>query len=212
MNNLNPESRLYSCPYPIVGITGGIATGKSTFSSFLKDDGFTVFDADQMVKQIYSYQESLDFIKEKSPSSLKENSIDFKDLRLKFFSSKELKITIEKYIYQKLEELFIKKYKEINSLKNQTLFYDAALIFENALHKKIDETILIYSDIAVQMERVMKRDAVDAASAKSIISAQMPIEDKMVLTKHRINNSSTVDNLKKSYISMLNLLFPSIDS
>ena len=105
---LNQKDRLYNLKIPIIGLTGGIATGKSTVSDYLEGKQHPVVCADQLVKKIYLLHDSIDFVKENAPECIKNNSIDFKVLRKNFFNSPVLKEKIENYIYKQLPLIFMK--------------------------------------------------------------------------------------------------------
>ena len=74
---LEQQERLHQCPLPIVGLTGGIATGKSTVSKIFKEEGLWVICADDLIHQIYQEGETLSFVKGICPQSIQNEKIDF---------------------------------------------------------------------------------------------------------------------------------------
>lgn len=90
---LTTENRLYHLNIPIIAITGGIATGKSTVSKLISAMGFKVIDADSLVKKIYSDDETISFIKTIAPECIDgEFKIIFPKLREYFFQTQILKL------------------------------------------------------------------------------------------------------------------------
>ena len=78
---LSKADRLYKVEHPVIGLTGGIATGKSTVSRFFAKEGIPVISADALVKTIYEKSDTIEFVKNNWPSSIVNNNIDFSILR-----------------------------------------------------------------------------------------------------------------------------------
>ena len=95
----NPENRLYHMPVPIIGLTGGIGTGKSTVSDILLKKNIAVIDADKLVKNIYILPETLEFVSKHFPLAFQNGSIDFTKLREIVFADPSAKKSIEDFIY-----------------------------------------------------------------------------------------------------------------
>ena len=90
-------TRLYGINIPVIGLTGGIATGKSSASRLYKDNAFPLICADELVHNIYKRKESLEFIGNNWPESLKDGDIDFAVLRKIFFNDSETQTKIENF-------------------------------------------------------------------------------------------------------------------
>ena len=106
-NNLisqSPKTRLYNTPIPIIGLTGGIATGKSTVAEYLKSCGHNVIDADALVKSIYKLKSSIDFVKLHFPEAITNNEIQFQKLREIIFSNPSYLEKIEQFIYSQMPD------------------------------------------------------------------------------------------------------------
>src|SRR5687768_3002513 len=82
---LDPKTRLHGLQVPVIGLTGGIATGKSTFSKMLEQKGAPVIDADRLVKDIYKLDETKTFIAGRCPDGLRHGEVHFPTLRERFF-------------------------------------------------------------------------------------------------------------------------------
>lgn len=192
----NEMSRLYGYDKPIIALTGGIATGKSTVTKMLEKKGLKIIDADQLVKDIYATQEAKDFIRSKYPDAWKNNAIHFPTLREMFFHSKEVKTEVETFIYQRLPQTFK---KAADSIKNQNFYiYDVPLLFEKGLDSKVDLSVTVYAPRSIQRARLMDRDGHLEDMANKILSHQMEIEDKKLKADFVIDNSGSMIELAAS--------------
>lgn len=192
-HKLKVEDRLYQTKIPVVGLTGGIATGKSTVSAILRSEGISVIDADLLVKDIYKMASTKDFIQDKYPDVILNNEIDFTKLREKFFTDKIVKAEIETLIYSKLPEAWAQEV--VKHKDSSVLFYDVPLLYEKALEKYFDVTVLVYAPRAVQKERLIERDGISEELAEGILDHQMNIEDKKTKADFVIENDGDVERL-----------------
>ncbi len=198
---LNSETRLYNLDIPIIGLTGGIATGKSTVSELFEKAGAAVVCADKLIHSIYANQETIDFIASKSPKSIDEGNINFKTLREQFFTIETLKTDIEQYLYAHLPQAFkeaVEKYENPSFV-----IYDVPLLFEKSLESKLDLNILVYTPVEIQIQRLIKRDFITEELAKSILSQQMPIDQKRPLADLIIDNIQGVDELSSNFQGLI---------
>lgn len=191
---LDDKQRLYGSAIPIVGLTGGIGTGKSTISQMLVKNGLNVIDADLLVKGIYQKNESIEFIHKLIPEAIINDVINFPLLREKVFQDTKLKKIVEDFIYKRLPEAFLEKLKLYPNAK--FVIYDAPLLFENKLHLNVDLTVLVYTDEKTQLERALKRDQSKKEVIQNIIKAQLPIENKKKMADFIIDNSGTLMSSK----------------
>jgi dephospho-CoA kinase len=190
---LKPNERLYGFDRPVVALTGGIATGKSTASAMLKDAGLKVIDADQLVKSIYASEDAQQFIQKEIPPAWQNNTIHFPTLRKIVFENLEYKTRVENFIYQRLPEAF--KAAACSMTSQDFLLYDVPLLFEKNLDKKVDLSILVYAPKETQLERLIKRDQNPKDLAEKIITQQMSIEEKKKLADLVIQNNGSYEDL-----------------
>lgn len=190
---LKPNERLYGFDCPVVALTGGIATGKSTASAMLKEAGLKVIDADQLVKSIYAGEEAQQFIQKEIPLAWQNNTIHFPTLRKIVFENLEYKTRVENFIYQRLPEAFKAAARSMTS--QDFLLYDVPLLFEKNLDKKVDLSILVYAPKETQLERLIKRDQNSSDLAQKIIAQQMSIEEKKKLADLVIQNNGSYEDL-----------------
>ena len=190
---LTPTERLYHYDRPVIALTGGIATGKSTVTKLLEGRDLKIIDADQLVKSIYAGDEAKNFIRTNFPTAWVNGNIDFKKLRELFFQDKKVQETVEGFIYQRLPEAFRKAAEKITD--QRFYIYDVPLLFERNLQESVDFTIVVYAPRAVQLERLIQRDQMTPESAKSILDKQMDIEEKKSKADVVIDNSGTIEEL-----------------
>ena len=183
------ESRLYKLACPIIGLTGGIATGKSTVSALLKERGFSIICADELVKTVYQSDKTISYLKMHIPQVLSPTSeIDFALLRKLFFADVHIKENIEELIYSQLPQAFKNAFEKFE--KPDLIIYDVPLLFEKGLDDFVDLTAVAYCSKQEQVNRLIKRDSIDNELALKIISNQFDIEKKKELADIVIDNQS----------------------
>jgi len=184
MNKLSQENRIYQLATPVIGLTGGVATGKTTVSNYLREKGHLVICADELIKKIYKQTQTHDFISTNYPQVIQNNQIDFRQLRKLFFGNVDIQSKIENHLYPKLQVEFFKSFS-----KADRVFYDVPLLFEKKLDLLVDATICVYVNPDIQRQRLMSRDSISPQEASLIINAQMPIEEKRKQADFVIDNS-----------------------
>lgn len=203
--NLNEKTRLYQCPVPIIGLTGSIATGKSTVTKVLKELGIQIIDADLLVKEIYQGEKALELIREIAPSAIKLNctSINFQVLRELFFNNPNIKTQIESFIYGELPRQFLSALESCDFQKADFIIYDVPLLFEKELIPLVDDFVLVFTDEKLQLKRLLARDNIDLKQAQKIIDTQISITKKRDLSKNIINNTGDISQLNNNTQKML---------
>lgn len=181
----------------IIGITGGIASGKSTVTNFLRQKGFQVVDADAVVHQLQRPGGRLfeALVQHFGQEIILENGELNRPLlaRRIFSNPKERE-------WSRLTQGEIIR-EELATLRNQLaqteeiFFMDIPLLFEQDYVAWFDETWLVYVDRDVQVERLMKRDQLSKVEAESRLAAQWPLEEKKDLASHVLDNNGNQDQL-----------------
>ncbi|AAM24131.1 MAG: Dephospho-CoA kinase [Caldanaerobacter subterraneus] len=175
----------------VVGLTGGIGSGKSTVSGILAKLGAKIIDADLVSREIMekgkeAYNEIVDCFGKEILD--KEGNIDRKKLGSIVFSDKEKLKRLNEITHPKIIDK-IKKMIEEEKDKDKVIVIDAALLIETGLYKLVDEVWLVVVDIDTQIKRVMERDGFSCEEALKRIKSQMPLEEKIKYADFIINNS-----------------------
>jgi dephospho-CoA kinase len=192
---LTPQQRLYQIKVPIIGLTGGIGTGKSTVAKMLLDRGHPLICADELVKEVYLHSNTIEFIHQICPDVIiQKDKINFSKLRKLAFSAPNLLSQIEEFIYQRLPQAFETKYEELS--QPSYLIYDVPLLFEKKLTDKVDQTVVVYCPREIQVERVVRRDDSDKQTIENILEKQISIDKKKEASDWVIDNSQDFDHLK----------------
>ena len=189
----------------IIGITGGIASGKSTVTEFLRQKGFQVVDADAVVHQLQKpggrlYQVLVEHFGEKI--LLENGELNRPLLGSLIFSNPEeqewSKITQGEIIREELAAL------RNHLAQTEALFFmDIPLLFEQNYASWFDETWLVYVNRDVQLERLMKRDQISKEAAESRLNSQWPLERKISLSSHSLDNNGNQEQLIAQVVQLL---------
>ena len=194
---LNSNKRLYQLPVPILGLTGGIATGKSTVAELFENEMIPVINADLLVKDIYAQTEAYEFILNNFKKAIINKKIDFQVLRTIAFTNDESKTIIEEFIYERLPLSFMNAYEKFKD--PELIVYDVPLLFEKKLDQLVDLSVCVYSPKETQLERLMRRDSIERELAEKIINTQLDIEDKKKSALFCINNIASLQDLKINF-------------
>ncbi|EHL73116.1 MULTISPECIES: dephospho-CoA kinase [Bacillus] len=184
----------------IIGLTGGIASGKSTVSSLLKEKGFTVIDADVAARIVVQPGEEAykKIVETFGKDILLENGeINRPKLGDLVFRDEQKRLQLNAIVHPAVrKQMLLEKEQAIRNGK-QTIFLDIPLLFESGLTWMVDKTIVVYVDENIQLQRLMKRNGLDKEAAEIRISAQMPLEEKASKADAVINNNGTITETKK---------------
>ena len=189
----------------IIGITGGISSGKSTVTNFLRQRGFRVVDADALVHQLQDPSGRLyNILVEHFGNQvvLKNGQLNRPLLASLIFSNPEEQEWSKETQGQVILE-------ELAAFKNQLakteaiFFMDIPLLFEQGYESWFDEVWLIYLDRETQIERLMNRDKLSLEAAESRLASQWSLDKKKKLATHIIDNSGSLDQLLSQIISLL---------
>ncbi len=175
----------------IVGITGGISSGKSTISNYLIKNGYFVIDADEISHKITEKgNAALEKIREAFGNDVftLSNELNRQALGNKIFADeqkrKELNDIIHPVVLNEIKNI-------ISSSSEELIFIDVPLLFEAKYNEICDYTIVVYVDYDIQIDRLCKRNNISVSDAKIRIEAQMPLSEKIKLADYVINNAST---------------------
>ncbi|MFC1659375.1 dephospho-CoA kinase [Pseudomonadota bacterium] len=169
----------------VIGLTGGVASGKTFISSYLKEQGCVVFDTDEEVHKLLEDSRTSVFkeVKKTFPDATSRGEIDRQKLGNIVFSDKERLRRLENIVHPKLTEVllyFLEKQKEIEKKQNtqQIIILDAALLFQASWDKYCNYTILLKLDKKIQKERYLERKNTDLEKLEKIIDNQEHLDER----------------------------------
>ena len=189
----------------IIGITGGIASGKSTVTSFLRQEGYQVVDADAVVHQLQKpggrlYRILVDHFGEKI--LLENGELNRPLLASLIFSNPEEQEWSKEIQGQIIrEELGFVRDKLAQT--EDLFFMDIPLLFEQEYASWFDETWLVYVSRDTQLDRLMKRDYLTIEDAQARLASQWPLEEKKRLASHILDNNGSREQLLSQVASLL---------
>ena len=195
--NVSAESRKQKAESKIIGITGGIGSGKSTVSKFIEELGFPVYDSDFWAKELVNVDENL---KSRIIELLGEESYDEngkynrKFVAENVFENQELLLKLNQIIHPAVKIHFE---NWVNAQNAEFVFKETALLFELKLNESCYQSILVTADENIRIKRVMNRDGRTYREVKEIIDKQMPEVDKVKLADFVIQNNTDLETLKE---------------
>ena len=191
----------------IIGLTGGIATGKSESSKHFKALGAFIVDADAIAHELTAKGKPAlkELVKVFGIDILNKNgTLNRRKLADIIFSDAKAKLETEKilhaYIISRTNAVIASKYRKYNVIIN------APLLFEVGLDRICDTIITVWAPCDLQAKRLAARDKLTSEQVKKRIAAQMPIEQKMQLSDFVIDNSGTKKELAKKVKALYALL------
>ena len=191
----------------LIGLTGGIASGKSTTSNYLKDKGYIVLDADLYAKKIMepgqvAYVNIVDYF---GPEIVNEDrTINRKALGNLVFNNKDKLKQLNGFTHPEVKRLM--REDQDKYLPDNHVFLDIPLLFENNRHEMCDLVITVYVTYENQLDRLMSRNGFTEEEAKSRIASQMDLEEKKNRSDIVFDNNGTKEALYKQIDEFLSKL------
>lgn len=189
----------------VIGLTGGIATGKSTVSELLTAFGFKVVDADIAArKAVAKGTKGLEQVRAAFGDSAitDEGEMDRKYVGEVVFNHPEKRLELNDIVHPIVREIME---EEKQSYLNQgyDVIMDIPLLFENELQNTVDEVWLVYTSESIQIERLMERNQLSLENAKARVYSQISIDKKSRMADHVIDNLGDKLELKQNLEQLL---------
>ena len=186
----------------IIGLTGGIGTGKSTVSRKLRERGYPVIDLDVISREVIEYPEVINElvrnfgieILESQNNISGKKSISRNKLRQTVFKEEKKVSVLNSIMHPPIVEEMRRQIEELRK-SYKTVFVEVQLLFEAKLEKEFDIIVLVYADKKTQLERVLKRDGRKEEEVQQIINAQMDMTEKRRLSNYIIENNGDSEML-----------------
>ena len=181
----------------IIGLTGGIASGKSTVTSYLKEKGYTVIDADRVVHDLQAqggelYQALVEHFG--TEILLDTGDLDRPALAERIFSSQK-EITWSNQVQGEMIRKALARERDRLAETEDLFFMDIPLLIEQGYLDWFDQVWLVYVTEDTQLERLMERNALTEDQVRDRLAAQMSLEEKKALVDLVIDNNSKRDHL-----------------
>ncbi|MBI1846541.1 MAG: dephospho-CoA kinase [Candidatus Rokubacteria bacterium] len=177
----------------LVGLTGGIATGKSTVSALFRALGAEIIDADQLAREVVEPGEpaSRDIVEEFGRAVLQpDGRLDRKALGAIVFADPARRKRLEAITHPRIRERFLTRLAELESRDFSGLvFFDAPVMIESGNYRTMDRLVVVMTDAPTQESRFIARDGGTREDALRRIASQMPVAEKAKLADYVIDNS-----------------------
>ena len=178
----------------VIGLTGGIATGKSSVARFFTDKGVPVIDADQLARDavLPASPALAQIVARFGPEVLtQEGILDRKHLGMLVFSNQEKRRILEEILHPEIRKLSEMHISEADAAGHIRLIYMAPLLIEAGGDSRVDTIWVVTVRPEIQLERLMRRDGITLEQALKIIDSQMPLAEKERYGSVVIDNSGT---------------------
>jgi dephospho-CoA kinase len=177
---------------PVIGLTGGIASGKSSVAALLAHEGIPIVDADALAREVVAPGSSgLAAIVERFGNHvlLEDGSLDRKKLGDLVFSDPEARRALNAITHPRIAAAGMEKLRALADHPAPYRVYEAALLVENGLTKAFAALVVVRVDEATQLARLMARDGSSEADARARIASQLPLAEKVAVADFVIDNS-----------------------
>lgn len=190
----------------LIGLTGGIASGKSTVAKILEQLGAAVVNADALAREVVepgrdAWKEIVDAFGAEVLQP--DQSLDRQKLRAIIFNNPEARKKLESIIHPRVRALAEERIRQHAAAGYEVVVYEVPLLFEGNLQDLLRPVILVACDIDTQRRRLQQRDRLNAATAQKQIDAQMSLEKKRRLADYIIENDGGMDDLERQVRAVL---------
>jgi dephospho-CoA kinase len=198
----------------LVGLTGGIATGKSTVSALMRQLGCEIIDADLLAREVVEPGQPAwtTIVAEFGQDVLTgDGTLDRKKLGAIVFADPERRRRLEAITHPAIRERFQARLDELAE-KGFTgiVIFDAAVMIESGNYKNMDRLVVVVTDEPTQMSRLRGRDGTDDAEGRRKIASQMPLSEKAKLADYVIDNSgdrhATAEQVRRVFAALMSEL------
>ena len=200
----------------VLGLSGGIGSGKSTVTKILAELGAITIDADAIVhEQQAAGQPMVDTIAEAFGNDViaSDGSLDREALGAIVFTDEEARTRLNSIVHPPVIAEMLRRAKNAIAVGEPLVVLDIPLLFEGRVSGRgsgsvvdFDETLCVWVSREAQIERTMARDGCDAAEAERRIAAQLPIDEKRKMADHTIDNSGTLEETRGQVARLISRL------
>lgn len=206
----------------VIGLTGGIGSGKTTVSDYLASKGYEIIDADKIAREMVSPgSEVLERIADAFGADIlmADGSLDRKKLGGMVFSDRIKKTILDGIMHKRILEIISQRISMLNKAKTgavslndslaepkSVIFIDAALLYETGLEGYTDSVWLVDADETIRISRIKERDGITEEEVKNRFGSQMPQKEKLARADTILINSGSKESLYKQVDDLLSIL------
>lgn len=191
----------------LVGLTGGIASGKSTVARMFEERGARIIDADKVAREVVEPgQPALSEIAARFPGVVRDGALDRKALGERIFNNESERKALNAIVHPRVQARVLELSQQYAEAQVPLVFYDVPLLFENGLEKTMESTVLVAVPPDVQLKRLRSRDGYDEAQAKARIAAQMSLDEKRKRATWVIENGGSLEQTRAQVDALWNKL------
>lgn len=184
----------------LVGLTGGIASGKSTVAKILQSLGAAIVNADDLAREVAEpgHEAWKEIVASFGADILQsDQTLDRQKLRTLIFNQPEARKRLESIIHPRVRALAEERIRQYAAAGYPVVIYEVPLLFEGNLQEWLRPVILVACDVKTQTARLQKRDHLTVADAEKHIAAQMSLKDKRRLADYVIENNGSLEDLER---------------
>lgn len=184
----------------VLGLTGGIASGKSTVAEIFAELGAAVIDADELARDVVEPGEpALDEIRQRFGDEVltPEGELDRAAMGAIAFRDPEARRALNAIVHPRVAEASREAIAARAREGAPLVLYEAALLVENAVHRGLDGLIVVACGEEGQIERARRRDGLDEEEVRRRIAAQLPLEDKIAAADYVIDNAGSLEDTRR---------------
>lgn len=179
-----------------IGLTGGIASGKSTVSRWLIQHGYPVIDADKISREIVAVGEPvLRKIAEEFGDDmiLPTGELDRKKLAILVFQDDKKRVKLNALLHPLIRTRMLKELDQLEKERARAAFLDIPLLYESGLESWVDKIIVVYVSEINQLKRLMTRNRLAESQARARIDSQIPLSEKVKLADAVVDNNGSIE-------------------
>lgn len=184
----------------LIGLTGGIGSGKSTVAAMLRDQGIRVVDADQIAREVVEPgQPALAELVEVFGQDIlnDDGSLNRQELANRAFATEEATNALNTITHPRIEQETQRQFDLAAAEKENFLVYDMPLLVERGLHEEMDMVIVVHADIEERVRRLVEHRGLDEDDVRRRMSHQVDDVTRLASADVLIDNNGSVDHLRK---------------
>lgn len=190
----------------LIGLTGGIASGKSTVAKILAELGAAIINADNLAREVVAPdQEAWREIVAAFGNEILQHdrSLDRQKLRAIIFNNADARKQLEAIVHPRVRALAERRIREHAAAGYDVIVYEVPLLFEGNLQESLRPVVLVACEEQTQRRRLQQRDGLDQTAAQKHIDAQMTLEEKRRRADYVIENNGSLEELRRQTQAVL---------